>query len=69
MKKVMTTELYDKDSEGWYITIERKERDDSDGVFYTFKKESVDDGRSRTSFQVSEEQMDILMRLLKEMMG
>lgn len=68
MNKTIKTELYEMDSDHWYITLEKMIVDENDGVYYTIKKEHADDGRSRTSIQLDEEQMNILMGLLKEMM-
>ena len=67
MNKTMITEMYDKDSEGWYITLKRTEGDSYDNPFYTIEKENINDGRSRTSIQLNEEQFNILIRLIEEM--
>lgn len=65
--KTVTTELYDKTPEGWYITVKRTTGSDNN-AYYTFEKENSSDGRSRTSFQVDEVEMSILYRLLKEIL-
>ena len=68
MNRTIKTELYEMDSDYWYITLEKMVVDEDDGVYYTIKKENSDDGRSRTSIQLDEEQMNILIGLVKEMM-
>lgn len=68
MNRTIKTELYEMDSDYWYITLEKMVVDEDNGVYYTIKKENSDDGRSRTSIQLDEEQMNILMRLMKELM-
>ena len=65
MYKTTTTELYDMDSEGWYITLKRTESDNSE--YYTIEKENSDNGRSKISIQVNEEQLGILVKLINEM--
>ena len=69
MNKTIKTELYDMDSNNWYIEIEKTDIADSSEVYYTIKKEHSSDGRSKSSIQLDEEQMNILMGLLKEMIG
>ena len=68
MNKVSTVELYDVDSEDWYITVQKKAVD-NDEAYYTLKKEYIDDKRARMSLELSEEQLTILLRLLREMIG
>ena len=68
MNRTIKTELYEMDSNNWYITLEKMIVDKDDGVYYTIKKEHSSDGRSRTSIQLDGEQMNILMGLLKEIM-
>ena len=65
MFKTKTTELYDMDSEGWYITIKKTKSDNSE--YYTIEKENSDDGRSKTSIQLDEGQFNILIKLIDEM--
>lgn len=67
MNRTVKTELYEMDSDHWYITLEKMVVDEDNGVYYTIKKEHSDDGRSRTSIQLDEEQFSILIRLVDEM--
>lgn len=72
MNRTIKTELYEMDSDHWYITLEKmivgEDNGEDNGVYYTIKKEHSDDGRSRSSIQLDEEQMNILIGLMKEIM-
>lgn len=65
MHRTTTIELYEMDTDGWYVTIKKTKDDDT--KFYTIEKENSDNIRSKTSIQINEEQFGILVRLIDEM--
>ena len=67
MKKsrVITTELYEN-VDGWCVTVKKTETDTK--TFYDLEKEKQNDGRSRSSLQVYENEARVLLSLLKEIL-
>ena len=69
--KTTETELYEylPDTEDpypkWYVSFKKTEREDC--TFYTIETGNCEDGRSKSRIQINEEELPILMRLMKEM--
>ena len=70
--KVTETELYECYPDAndpyanWYVSFKKTEREDC--TFYTIETGNIDDGRSKSHIQINDSELEILMRLMKEMM-
>jgi len=70
--KVTETELYEEipDTEdpysNWYVSFKKTEREDC--TYYTIETGNSNDGRSKSRIQINDDELPILMRLMKEML-